>query len=64
MVGTIVINTLFILGIETMLGVGVMVVLSIAIVVLLAVLDSGGRKMGAATMAAYAGYIVAAVLLG
>lgn len=75
-VGTIIINTLFILGLgsviggysttgaETMLGIGVMIILSIAIVALLVVLDNGGRKMGTAMVAAYAGYIVAAVLLG
>jgi cation:H+ antiporter len=74
-VGTIIINTLFILGLgaivggydtsgpETAAGIGFMIALSTAIVMLLAVLDRGGKRIGAALLVAYAGYIAAIVLL-
>jgi Ca2+/Na+ antiporter len=75
LVGTIIINTLFILGLgaivggydtsgpETAVGIGFMIALSTAIVMLLAVLDRGGKRIGAALLVAYAGYIAAIVLL-
>lgn len=75
-VGTIIINTLFILGLgaviggydttgaETWAGIWIMIVISTAIVALLATLDQGGRKVGAAMLTAYAGYVAAVLLLG
>jgi cation:H+ antiporter len=75
-VGTIIINTLFILGLgaviggydttgaETWAGIGIMIAVSTAIVALLAILDHGGRKVGAAMLAAYAGYIAVVLSLG
>lgn len=74
-VGTIITNTLFILGIgaviggydtsgpETTFGIAVMIMMSTTVVVLLAVLDHGGKRMGAALLAAYVGYLAAVVLL-
>jgi cation:H+ antiporter len=74
-VGTIIINTLFILGLgalvggyrtaglETAIGIGFMIFVSTAIVILLAVLDRGGRRTGAALLATYASYLLAIILL-
>ena len=74
-VGTIIINTLFILGLgamiggydtgglETAVGVAVMIMISTGIVILLAVQDHGGRKTGAMLLAAYAGYLVTVLVL-
>lgn len=73
-VGTIIVNTLLILGIgavvggydtagpETMVGMGVMIALSTTIVVLLAVQDRAGKRTGAALLAAFGAYLAAVVL--
>ncbi|MDW5561628.1 MAG: sodium:calcium antiporter [Methanomassiliicoccus sp.] len=74
-VGTIIINTLFILslgalvggydttGAETAVGMGVMTALSTMIVLLLALLDHGGRRTGMGFLAIYAGYLLLVILL-
>lgn len=74
-VGTIIVNSLLILGLgsviggydtsglETWLGMGVMIALSTTIVVLLAVQDHAGKRTGAALLAAFGGYLAAVVLL-
>ena len=74
-IGTIIANSLFILGLgavvggydttglETAVGLAVMIAMSTIIVVLLAAFDRGGRRMGAALLSAYAGYILLLVML-
>lgn len=74
-VGTIIVNTLLILGLgaviggyntaglETALGMGVMIALSTTLVILLAVQDRAGKRTGAALLAAFGGYLAAVVLL-
>ncbi len=73
-VGTIIVNTLLILGIgavvggydtanlETAVGMGVMIALSTTIVVLLAVQDWAGKRTGAALLAVFGAYLAGVVL--
>lgn len=73
-VGTIIVNTLFVLGLGavvggydttgpgTAVGVGIMIAVSTTIVILLAVQDWAGKRTGAALLAAFGGYLAAVVV--
>ena len=74
-IGTIIANSLFILGLgavvggydtaglETAVGLAVMIAMSTTIVILLAAFDRGGKRMGAVLLSAYAGYILLLAML-
>jgi len=74
-VGTIVVNSLFILGLgamvggyntsglETAVGMAVMIAISTSIVLMLAAYDRGGKRLGLALIGAYTGYLVLMTLL-